>query len=335
VRARGAAIQGGLAAAGLLLAYATWQREPERAPGEVVVLEAGKNDLTQVRYDDGAGRRVELSARPGSDGESEIWMHLSARDGKPPVPERELRGNEGSRRLFERFAPLRATRALGTLAGDKLKELGLDAPKKKIAVTARGAQTTLDVGMSPYGVSEPYVKDERDGRVYVLGAGVISELDGAASRLVDRTLHSFKPAEYDAVTLTVGAKKRELAAITPPGGVGPVKLAAAKTRDKPDELASNWHDKLWRAMVTEVLGKGETPAGGAPTVALRVDYLQRGKPRGFIEVGRVAAPAPAATSTAPPPADVYARSEHTAGWVKLPPTTEDVLKEADKVAAGE
>ena len=35
---RGAAAQGGLAALGLVVAYATWQRQPERAPGEVIVV---------------------------------------------------------------------------------------------------------------------------------------------------------------------------------------------------------------------------------------------------------------------------------------------------------
>jgi hypothetical protein len=42
---RGAAIQSGLAALGLIVAYGTWQREPERAPGEVVVVDASKSEL--------------------------------------------------------------------------------------------------------------------------------------------------------------------------------------------------------------------------------------------------------------------------------------------------
>ena len=41
MRARGATIQGALAGLGMLAAYGTWQREPERAAGEVTVLDIG------------------------------------------------------------------------------------------------------------------------------------------------------------------------------------------------------------------------------------------------------------------------------------------------------
>ena len=49
---RAAAIQGGLAALGLLLAHFTWQREPEHAPGSVTVIDATKNDVARVHYAD-------------------------------------------------------------------------------------------------------------------------------------------------------------------------------------------------------------------------------------------------------------------------------------------
>ena len=53
---RGAAVQSGLAALGLVVAYTTWQREPERAPGEVIVIDVNKSDVQKVRFDDGAGK---------------------------------------------------------------------------------------------------------------------------------------------------------------------------------------------------------------------------------------------------------------------------------------
>ena len=49
---KAAALQGGLAALGLITAHLTWQREPERAPGEVTVIDAGKNDLARVHFED-------------------------------------------------------------------------------------------------------------------------------------------------------------------------------------------------------------------------------------------------------------------------------------------
>jgi len=52
VTGRAAAIQGGLAALGLLAAHLTWQREPERAPGAATVIDASKNDVATIHYAD-------------------------------------------------------------------------------------------------------------------------------------------------------------------------------------------------------------------------------------------------------------------------------------------
>ena len=342
MRTRGAAIQGGLAAIGLLAAYATWQREPERVAGEATVLDISKGDLSKVRFEDGA-KWVEIEQKPdpnsASDGAA-AWMRVSARpDAKPsPAPERLLRGNAGAEKLFEKLAPLRATRALGVLDAAKLKELGLDAPKKKLTLTAKGSTHVYGVGVSPYGVSDPYVKDDKDGRVYVLGGGIVSDLDSAAVRLVDRTLHTWKPGDWDGLTITAGAKKRELTLV----GEKPAdaKLLSKKTQ-KPDPEAKNWHDKVLRLAVTEVLGQGEVPAAGEPQTILKLEYASHGKARGWLEIARVAAttPPPATAASMPPPAPaagaLYARSERTAGWMKLAAAAEEIVKESDKVVAGE
>jgi hypothetical protein len=334
MRSRGAAIQGGLAALGLVAAYATWQREPERAAGEVVVLDVNKGDLSKVRYDDGTSW-VEMTLRKESDGPV-IWLKLSANE-KAKTPEREVRGNEGALKLWEKLAPLRATRALGTLGPDKLKELGLDGAKKHIEITARGATHKYKAGSPAFNVAEPYVLDEADQRVYVLGGGVLSDLGAAGVRLQDRTLHSFKQNEFDGLTVSSGGKKRELKVT---GQQTPASAKLVGKTGKTDDQAKNWHDKLWRLFVTDVLGKGEKPAAGEPPITLRVDYKEGGKDLGFIELGRVSAlppPAPANTSTPPaaPTTEVYGRTEHTAGWVKLPALADDLLKEADKIAAGD
>lgn len=338
MRIRGAAIQGGLAAIGLLAAYATWQRAPERPAGQVVVLDVHPSDLSKIRFEDDQ-KWVEIEKQKGDDG-PEMWLRISA-DAKAKTPERLVRGNDGAKRLFDKFAPLMAARALGVQDAAKLKELGLDAPKKKLTVTARGDTHTYLVGTSPFNVSEPYVMDERDKHVYVLTSGVISDLDAASIRLVDRGLHAFKPGDYDELTLSVGKKSRDLVVIP---GQNPFlsKLASKKSPDKPDEMAKNWHDKLWRLYVTEVLGKGEKPAGGEPQTDLKIEYRSHGKTIGFVELGRGVAPQPVQNVSTPngkppiaPAAPIYARSEHTAGWVKLPPSADDLIKEADKIVSGE
>ena len=340
MRARGAAIQGGLAALGLLAVYGTWRREPEKAPGDVVVVDLVRADLTKVHYSDGAKKTVDLEKIAGKEG---VWMRIAARsDTKPPTPERLVRASEQGEKLFERFAPLRAVRSLGAQSKDKLKEMGFDDAKKVFELTARGQQIKFLVGNSPFGASDPYVKDERDGRVYLFGASIVSELDAADKRFVDRTMHAFTPEDVESVELSAPAtpgKKREW---TRGPGSTPTSLRLASKKDpsKADELAGNWHEKLWRLYPIDVLGEGEQPATGAPKVIVRIDYRAHGKEPGFVELARgnapvVAPPAAGAPTPAPPPAEVFARTEKTAGWVKLAATADDLVKEGEKLAQGE
>ncbi|MDB4971460.1 MAG: hypothetical protein JWN44_7149 [Myxococcales bacterium] len=329
---RGAAVQSGLAALGLVVAYTTWQRDPERAPGEVTVVDVNKGDVQKIRFDSGDGKWVELDRRKEArDEDPRVWLKISP-DLQKKTPAREVAGNEGAERLWDKFGPLHATRALGALKPEKLKELGLDAAKKKLELTARGVKHTFTVGSSPTGVSDPYAKDDQDGRVYVLGGGVVADLESAGVRLVDRTLHGFKPGDFDGVAVTAGGKTRALQ-VPPAENQFAAKLVSAKS-GKPDEMAKNWHDKLWRSMVTEVLGKGEAPERGTPEIGCKVEYTWRGKQKGFLEVGRLMPSQTLSTSTTPM-AETWARSEHTSGWVKMPGNADDVLKECTKIASGE
>ena len=338
MKAPGAALQGGLAALGLVAAYTTWQREPERKAGEAVIVDASQSDVQKIRFEDGnttPPKWVELERRKESEG-PRVWMRVSARP-EQKQPERELRGNDSANKLWEKFAPLKATRALGQLPLEKLKEVGLDAPKKRLEITTRGQKQMFFIGASPFGVSDPYVRSESDGKVFVLGGGIVGDLDAAAIRLVDRQLHDWKTSDYDELKVTANGKSREL---TQTSAEQPTQAKLADKTGKVNEQAKNWHDRLWRSLVSDVLGKGETPAGGEPVLALRVDYKSHGKEKGFMELGRVQAkaPEPAASTTpvaAAPTIEVYARTEATAGWVKLGSNIDDLIKEADKVVSAE
>ena len=337
---RGAVIQGGLAALGLVVAYTTWQREPERAPGEVIVVDVNKSDVQKVRFDDGAGKTVELTrARTGAKERTNRGSGSSlGPDVKLKKPARELRGNEGAQRLWEKFAPLRATRALGALKPDKLKELGLDAPKKKLEVTARGVKHTFDIGTSPFGVCDPYVKDEQDGRVYVLGGGVIGDLESANVRLVDRHAARLQAGRLRQRHHLRRRQDRERCSCRRRSNPLTAKLVNPKTRQgrRPGQ-------ELARQGVAPDRHRGagqgrDCREHGTPEVACKVEYGWHGKPKGFIELGRSAPPAPVASQhrrRRRRQVDDWARTEHTAGWVKLPGTAEEMIKECGKIAAGE
>lgn len=354
MKASSAAINGALAVAGLVAAYATWQRPRDTGSNDnVVVLEASRATLNKVRFDDGS-RVLELT-RP--DGAKTVWLRQETlaspltrmpsqytllpdggpalpTDGgaldaggivvevkqlppEPPPPPRITRGNERAETLLGRFTPFEAVRALGTLSKEKEKELGLEGSVRTLAVTVSGQVHTYAVSNPQPGMIGTYLKD-KDGAVYLLTGSLLSELEPSSQALVDRRLHTFRAPEYDEFVIGYDTVKRaylQKDAEIPQT----MKVSAKETPDKPDDLVRNWHDKVWnRLIVTEVLGKDEAPKTGAPKVELRIDYLARGANKGFLELGKG------------PGGELWARTENTASWVGLHSGTDDLIAEAKK-----
>src|SRR5262245_14960773 len=342
---RAATTQGVLAAAALCAAYFTWQREPELAAGEVFALDVSKGDLEKVRFEDEDLKSFSELIRDKDQAGDFVSLRLSGTDmsgvqmpsGHPyvplKVPERLVRGNETAGKLFERFAPLKATRALGALDPAKLKDLGLDTTKKKIEIVARGAKRRYAIAPAPPGGTDPYIRDEGDGRVYVVARQIMSDLQSASTNLVERKLHSFRHEDIDKVVITAGGKTKEFRGTRLENAAG-IRLAPANAPDKPDETVKNWHDRIWNLFPSEVLGKGEEPKEGPPKTAVRIEYSARGRSLGWIELGKSTPPKPAESTTqAPSPEGAYGKSEFTAGWMKLPAEAFSLMTEGETIAS--
>ena len=326
---RPVAVQGGLALGALVLAYFTWQRGPELATDEVFVLDVGKNDVVSARFDDQEKSTwVELGRSSDAAG-SFVSGRLGPQDQpvapKPPskspgagakaetkkTPERLVRGGEAAEKLFANFAPLRASRGLGILSAEKLKELGLDNAKKRITLVLRTGQRSFAIVPAPAGGSEPYLRDEQSGQVFLVARSFLSDFQTAASLLLERHVHAFRLDEADRLAVTLGSTRREF--LISRGEQG-VRIAPAGAPDKPDSSFKTWHDRVFATWPVEVLGKDEVPAEGSPQVELRVEYSLRGRRLGFIEMGKAESVASAAEGAKPP---LFARSERTLGWFKL------------------
>jgi hypothetical protein len=307
------ALQGALAAVGLAAAFFVWQREPTGLPGEVVVLDAPNQALERVRYEDPAGW-VELFREGSEDGA--LWLRLGTKPG--PVP-RELRANETAENLFARFAPLRATRALGVLDAETLAEVGLKDSPRKLVVTLSTGEHAFSLAGASIGWGSPYVRREADGSVFLLGPWLLPDLENAPIRLVDRSLHAFGASEYDALTVTQGGNSRTFLVRT--RSQRGAELVPQDAPDAPDETARRWHERVWLLAVnpTDLLGRGEEPPGGPPREVFRVEYRRGDKGIGQLLVARGVG------------GESYARTEHTAGWVRLPPWADSLLLEAEKV----
>jgi len=308
MRARDVVFQGLLAAVGLASAFFVWQREPEGAPGEVVLVDAPSQALERVRYEDPASR-VELF-REGSEG---LWLRLGTR---------VLRANETAENLFARFAPLRASRSLGVLDAETLAEVGLKDSPRKLVVTLTNGEHAFTLASASIGWGQPYLRRETDGSVFLVGPWLLPDLENAGQRLVERALHAFEASAYDTLTVTQGSHSRTFLVRT--RAQRPAELVPQEAPDSPDELARKWHERVWLLAVspTDLLGRGEQPPGGEPQAVFRVEYRRGDKGLGHLTVARGVGGA------------FYARTEHTAGWARLPPWAEALVLEAERVAAG-
>jgi uncharacterized protein DUF4340 len=305
----------------------------------VFAVDLASSDLDKVRYEDHELKSWAELIRDKDASGPFVQLHTSGSDasGVPmpsnhpavqiKVPERTVRGNEAALHLFNRIAPLRASRALGTLDATKLKDLGLDTTKKHIEIVGRGMRRRFAIAPAPPGGTDPYIRDEQDGRVYVIARNILTELQSASVNLVERRLHSFPIEDIDRLVVSAGGKTKEYRGARL-GELPGIRLSAPGS-DTADETAKNWHDRVWNLFPAEVMGKGELPTGGAPRTAIRVDYFSRGRPLGWVELGREAPPA---ESTAAPATTVtYARSDFSLGWMKMSADASSLVTEGEKL----
>ncbi len=342
MKAQTTAVHGTLALAGLVAAYMTWQRPPETAKaGTVVVAEISKQSLERIRYEDGT-RFTELGRK--TEGESRLLVTMGYLPGKAPLadagvaavdggviatsppaalppPTRELFASERAEGTYSKFTPLEATRALGVLKPEKLDELGLVDSPRRLDLKVAGVSRTFVVGKVIAGIIGTYIQDTQSNEVFLLPGTTIGDLDPSSQALVDRRPHAFRASEFDRLKVTFENQSTEFVQLKDgPAGPAGAKLARAETPDKADEMAKNWHDKIFsRLVIVDLLGKGETPKAGEPRVRLRIDYTHNSAPKGWIELAST------------PDKAVWARSENTAGWVAVHQGAEEWVIEATKL----
>jgi hypothetical protein len=175
----------------------------------------------------------------------------------------------------------------------------------------RNGRRAFAIVPAPSGGTEPYLRDDQSGQVFLVARAFLSDFQAAASLLVERHAHSFRLEEADRIAVSQGTTRREFLVSRGEGGA---RLSPASAPDKPDSAFKTWHDRVFGAWPVEVLGKDETPLEGAPQIELRVEYSLRGRRLGFIEIGKTADLATPSESSKP---QLFARSERTLGWFKL------------------
>ena len=288
---RGAAVQSGLAALGLVVAYTTWQREPERAPGEVMVVDVNKSDVQKVRFEDGTASTSSSSgARRDATRSRACGCKLSA-DPKPKTPAREVpatRAPSGCGTSSRRCGR-RARSACST--PDKLKELGLDAPKKKLEVTARG----VEAHVRHRRLAVRRVRSVRQGRAATdastcSAAGIISDLDSAGVRLVDRQLHALQAGRLRQRHHHGGRQEARACRRRRRRTRSPAKLRRTPRPASPTRWPRTGTTRSGASRSPRCSARARCRPTARPRSCASIEYGWKGKPKGFVELGHVAPP---------------------------------------------
>jgi Domain of unknown function (DUF4340) len=222
-------------------------------------------------------------------------------------------------KLLELLAPLKAFRAVGKVAEDRLGEFGLTEPEGTLTVRVDGGERKLTVGAATPGGSDRYVRYEGNGEVYVVKGDIVRDLDTAENKLIERDLHEWKDPDVSSAKITAGGKTRE---IVRSGPEGKRFWADPTASDQNDETVSNWMGKIDKLKPTEYV---LTAPEGKETVA-RVEYFGKSaKPLGFVELVK----APAAADGGKP--SYYVISERTRHLAKVPASTDQIEQDLGSI----
>jgi hypothetical protein len=308
-----------LALGGAAATYA-WSREktPHAADaGDVTVWSGRSQDLQQIVWET-KNRKLTIEPREEKKGDRWYMGTLEKESSAPPSsgdagaaaspPSRTttiFSSTGPAKKLADALAPLRATRSMGKVTGERAAEFGLDKKETTVTVKISGNEHKLIVGDNAPGGSDAYVLDATTNEGYVMKAEPLRDLEMADARLMERDLHEWKDAEAKSASIKAAGKTRSLVR----GGPESHKFwADPASADKADETAGNWMQKLEHLRALEYVGKA--PEGR--TEIVRVEFSGgSGGSLGFIELSKSPDPAQ------PQKFEYWVMSEHTHLFAKI------------------
>lgn len=302
-------VHGVLATVGLILAWWVWSggETKRHADVEVDIITCTAARLEKVEFVT-PEKTITLDVSKGEG--PRAWFRHTTTEAKPTV-QRFAAGSKVDG-LLERLAPLKAIRALGEVAADKLATLELAEPKRTLQITCGGKTHKLVVGATTYGASSRYVREVGGGAVFLVKASLISDLEMSRARFMQRDLLDLRLPEVAEVKVRARQTERTLLHRDRrnPAGANWVDAGAP---DQRNELYGNWLTRVMRLRALEYVAQGVEPGADlSPPAkpAAVVELTFSGDKSGRVELVKVPGKA----------ADYFARSSTTGGWVKVPAT---------------
>jgi len=306
----------------LAAAWFRWTAAPDASDGDKVVLLQGQPDqLKQVHWKT-EDAEATISRKEDEHG-SYLWVEYTKQEtAKPltppgadatlplPPPEKVakttvFKASDKGDELITSLAPMYALRKLEGVTGDKLAEIGLDAPTEELDLTYGDKTTALMIGGESYGTKDRYVQVKDSGDIYLVDDQLLKSLQYARTRLPDRDLWSFKDPEIASILVDNGTGKAEVTQKNPDDEKARQWVKADGTVD---EQMTTWLDKALKLRGTTYVDEG---AEDAPK-DLQFRFSMRltpSSPKAKAETLEVLQDGT--------DGDYYGRSEHTRGLLRL------------------
>ncbi|MCB9746120.1 MAG: DUF4340 domain-containing protein [Alphaproteobacteria bacterium] len=233
---------------------------PSAEPEEAIEDEEGAAEGEEGAAEGESPEPPEAAEEP-SEGES------AEEPTEPPAPEVELyqevtefKAGKAAEELLEDIAPMLAKRALAEVSGDKLAELGLDAPEGTLTVQREGKPDKVyEIGGEAYGTRDRYLRDTETSKVFLIEDKLLRPLKFGPTRLPDRELLGFDAA--DIATVKVSAVDAEVTYEQRNSDDPKAAYWAAPGEEGEDEEAGNWVNKLLKLKGASFVQAEEIPTG--------------------------------------------------------------------------
>jgi hypothetical protein len=229
---------------------------------------------------------------------------------KEPV---EFIASEVVDEYLKRVAPFTALRSLGEVPEDSLEDIGLKDIKTHLRVECGRRSVEFEVGGSAYGSGERYIRKKGEKTVYLVDEAVVTELERAQQRMMQRELHRFETTEITGLTVKAFDRERNLLQ----RDRHEARTAQWVDADDPEqlnELYGNWLTRVERLRAQQYLALDAEPGSDMENVTVAaepvvvIEYRGDGDAElGRLELVKVPAEQP----------EYYARTETTRAWVKV------------------
>jgi hypothetical protein len=237
------------------LAYVAWTAPKPDKDSTVVMVPGSADKLSRVSWHE---ESWDVSVVKEGDQVSVTAVKIATGDAgvTPPAP-KTFPGSKEADELFNKLAPLKAARALGKLAGEKQKTMGLETPKSSLTLRIGDEDRLVEIGDAAYGTGDLYGRTA-DGEVFLIPSATLSSIRHGASSLMDRNLIAAKEDKVERLSITSATGGRELVQ----------RYAEDRTKAfyadpaEPDaklETTGNWLNRLLRLRVVDLVT--DAPSG--------------------------------------------------------------------------